>query len=125
MKDVLRLLESQLKKVESDFQAFKSQHPDHPELAETEAFIKKMKTQIEQTQTMAEVVDVIADHDPIADPYASCYHCLQVFGLLEIHEYQDNGKTPVCPRCGIDAVIPGTVPKGDLMEMNIKMFATL
>ncbi|HEX5426628.1 MAG TPA: hypothetical protein VFW94_24115 [Candidatus Acidoferrales bacterium] len=35
-----------------------------------------------------------------------CFYCLGRFGVGEIAEWIDGGTTALCPRCGIDAVIP-------------------
>ncbi len=35
-----------------------------------------------------------------------CFHCCAEFASGEIAEWADDGMTALCPRCGIDAVIP-------------------
>jgi hypothetical protein len=35
-----------------------------------------------------------------------CYHCLAVFKAGEIGDWIDLDETAVCPRCGVDAVLP-------------------
>jgi len=35
-----------------------------------------------------------------------CFHCLAEFAPGEIREWADDGMTALCPRCGIDSVIP-------------------
>ncbi|MBI5058692.1 cytoplasmic protein [candidate division KSB1 bacterium] len=37
----------------------------------------------------------------------ACFHCLAVFSRREIQKWSDSGQTALCPRCGIDAVLPG------------------
>jgi hypothetical protein len=34
-----------------------------------------------------------------------CFHCLSVFGHLEIRKWTQHETTALCPRCGEDAVI--------------------
>lgn len=34
-----------------------------------------------------------------------CYFCLKTFKFKEIREWTDEGETPICPKCGVDAVI--------------------
>lgn len=34
-----------------------------------------------------------------------CFYCLAVYGPGEIGEWIEAGRTAVCPRCGVDAVI--------------------
>ena len=36
----------------------------------------------------------------------SCFYCLEVYPKEEIREWIDGGCTALCPRCGIDAVLP-------------------
>ena len=40
-------------------------------------------------------------------PEASCYHCVSTFDAASIRSWCDGGLTPLCPRCGMDAVVPG------------------
>jgi NAD-dependent SIR2 family protein deacetylase len=46
--------------------------------------------------------------------YCGCFHCLQVFEATEVIDWIDDGETPLCPRCGVDAVMIGVT---DLMEL--------
>lgn len=46
---------------------------------------------------------------------AGCYHCCKVFSPSEIVEWVDNEQTALCPRCGIDSVLPSET-KGKLAE---------
>lgn len=39
---------------------------------------------------------------------AGCFHCGTIFPPSEIAEWIDGGVTALCPRCGIDAVLPET-----------------
>ena len=51
---------------------------------------------------------------------AACFHCRETFGPHEITEWIDGtqltsgekteGVTALCPRCGIDAVLPSAMP---------------
>lgn len=34
-----------------------------------------------------------------------CFYCLEVFWANEVNEWVDDGKTALCPRCGIDSVL--------------------
>jgi len=36
-----------------------------------------------------------------------CFHCQAVFASDEIRKWVGNGQTALCPRCGIDSVLPG------------------
>lgn len=35
-----------------------------------------------------------------------CFYCLEVYHPYEIREWTDNSQTAICPRCGIDSVLP-------------------
>lgn len=42
-----------------------------------------------------------------------CFHCLAIYSPSEIVEWTDEtdaapGQTAICPRCGVDAVVPET-----------------
>jgi hypothetical protein len=34
-----------------------------------------------------------------------CFHCLKEFPAEEVSRWTDDGKTALCPRCGIDSVL--------------------
>jgi NAD-dependent SIR2 family protein deacetylase len=38
-----------------------------------------------------------------------CFYCCEVFPPSEVREWIDEGETALCPRCGIDAVLPDSV----------------
>ncbi len=38
-----------------------------------------------------------------------CFYCSSIFDVAEVTEWVDHEQTALCPRCGIDSVIPGTV----------------
>jgi len=46
----------------------------------------------------------------------ACYHCLETFPSAEVVEWADKDRTAVCPRCGIDAVIPRRVASDRLLR---------
>ena len=37
---------------------------------------------------------------------AACYYCLAIFSPAEIIDWVDEEQTALCPRCGIDSVLP-------------------
>lgn len=41
---------------------------------------------------------------------AGCYYCMSTFDVSEINETVDDGQTALCPKCGIDSVLPDTSP---------------
>lgn len=43
--------------------------------------------------------------------YFKCFYCLvENAPILEIKEWADEGKTAICPYCGVDAILPVKVP---------------
>ena len=46
----------------------------------------------------------------------SCYFCVEVFPAKEIVEWMEDGETAICPRCGVDAILPGEISKKDLVK---------
>ena len=36
---------------------------------------------------------------------AGCFHCCRLFEVAEIKNYTDNGRTCLCPHCGVDSVV--------------------
>ncbi len=47
---------------------------------------------------------------------AGCYYCKSIYKSIDIKETTDNGKTALCPKCGIDSVLPDSSP----YDLNIK-----
>ena len=41
-----------------------------------------------------------------------CFYCKEVVDAYEITDYADNGQTAICPRCGIDSIIPDSIEEG-------------
>lgn len=39
---------------------------------------------------------------------AGCYYCLEIFPTSEVVQFTDNGQTAICPRCGVDAILPSS-----------------
>ena len=35
-----------------------------------------------------------------------CFFCLETFKGSEVTEFCDNGKTGICPKCGVDSLLP-------------------
>lgn len=53
---------------------------------------------------------------------AACYYCMEVYLASEVIEFCDSETTALCPKCGIDSVLPDDSPYefkiGDLKELN-------
>ncbi len=54
----------------------------------------------------------------------ACYYCLETFPSAEVVKWADEGQTAVCPRCGIDSVVPRRVASDRLLrDMHAYWFA--
>ena len=55
-----------------------------------------------------------------------CISCCEIFYASEVEDYIDEGKTALCPRCGIDAVIGGctgiSMDRETISELNKEFF---
>ncbi len=54
--------------------------------------------------------------------YCGCFHCLQVFEATEVIDWVDDGETPLCPLCGVDAVMLGVTDLMKLLRMHRTRF---
>ena len=43
-------------------------------------------------------------------PKAGCYYCMSIFDASEVTEFLQQERTALCPKCGIDSVLPSTAP---------------
>lgn len=60
-----------------------------------------------------------------AATHCGCYFCTEVYETKEIVEWTDYGRTAICPRCGIDAVVPGNVTREQLQEAHNRYLISL
>jgi len=44
-----------------------------------------------------------------ADAPVTCVYCKAISAFGDITEWVDAGETPLCPRCGIDFLVPGVL----------------
>lgn len=51
-----------------------------------------------------------------------CFYCCETYKTNEIKEWTDNGNTAICPKCGIDSIIPLSKEDFDTKEVLEKMF---
>ncbi len=54
--------------------------------------------------------------------HCSCFNCFSIFGPKEIKEWTDDSQTAICPKCGIDSVLPEWVETDILHLMYKKWF---
>ena len=50
-----------------------------------------------------------------------CFYCKEKFDSTEVVEYIDNGQTALCPKCGVDTVLPDSIKEVNdkvIDEMN-------
>lgn len=50
----------------------------------------------------------------------ACFSCENIFDTKDIKEWTDSGQTAICPKCGVDSVVPvdDTFSKQKLHEMH-------
>ena len=51
-----------------------------------------------------------------------CFYCGEIFSTKDIEEWWDEGKTAVCPHCGIDSVLPDTMKPTLTIELLHEMY---
>jgi hypothetical protein len=54
--------------------------------------------------------------------FAGCFFCFGFFGAKEVKEFDDKGETAICPRCDVDALVPGIVDMGAMMRAHERWF---
>lgn len=63
--------------------------------------------------------------DVLNSTECGCYHCMSTFAPGSVEEWADHGLTAVCPECGVDSVVAGSVVNitpETLTEMNRQAF---
>lgn len=80
---------------------------------------KTMDSLEEQSKLSMKNKEEISKH-----PEASCYQCVSTFDAARISAWCDGGLTPICPRCGVDAVVPGRREREELARWHRDSFAT-
>jgi NAD-dependent SIR2 family protein deacetylase len=56
--------------------------------------------------------------------WCGCFHCLQVFEATTVVDWIDDGETPLCPICGVDAVMIGVTDLMELLRMHRVRFGS-
>jgi NAD-dependent SIR2 family protein deacetylase len=51
-----------------------------------------------------------------------CFCCLQAFEPAEVIDWIDDGETPVCPYCGVAAVLPGVTDFVELYRLHQRRY---
>lgn len=54
--------------------------------------------------------------------YGSCFSCFYASKISEIKRWTDCGQTAICPKCGIDSILPGDIGSDLLQEMYDRYF---
>ncbi len=57
-----------------------------------------------------------------ADAPVTCVYCRSILPFSTICGWTDGGDTPICPRCGIDFIVPGTMGAEALAEAHEAAF---
>ena len=55
-----------------------------------------------------------------ASQKAACYHCQAIYDANEVTDFLATERTALCPKCGIDSVIPSNSPI-ELTPENLKI----
>ena len=53
-----------------------------------------------------------------------CFHCQAVFSADGIRDWIDDGQTALCPRCGVDAVLPDVTGTATLRALHDERFGS-
>lgn len=79
---------------------------------------KNMNPQVEGASKLS-----YRNHDQIREGApCGCYFCLHVFDGGAVTEWTDAGQTALCPRCDIDAVLPGVTDASALQAAHESWF---
>jgi hypothetical protein len=54
--------------------------------------------------------------------WCGCFCCLQTFAAEEVIDWIDDGETPLCPFCGVDAVLLGVTDLATLWDLRARRF---
>ena len=54
--------------------------------------------------------------------YCGCFCCLQVFPAAEIIDWIDDGDTPLCPHCGMSALLQDVTDLETLWKLRNRRF---
>ena len=65
-------------------------------------------------KTAAEYISISLGNKELLERHSecSCYHCCRTFSASEIEDYvteKSGRKTACCPKCWVDALLPGVV----------------
>ena len=41
---------------------------------------------------------------------AGCYYCMKIYDASEVTDFLEQEETALCPKCGIDSVLPSSSP---------------
>lgn len=61
--------------------------------------------------------DILAKED-----YCSCFSCVGIYPTRDITKWTDENQTALCPRCGVDSVLPGIYQAPELQRFNQHWF---
>lgn len=53
-----------------------------------------------------------------------CYYCLESCEFKEVTEFVDDGKTALCPNCGIDSLAVDITSKSELEVLRARYFGS-
>ena len=56
--------------------------------------------------------------------WCGCFGCLQIFEAAEVIDWIDDGESPLCPHCGMDAVMAGVTEYPDMFAAGADLYLT-
>lgn len=78
---------------------------------ETESRLKKLHAYSSYNRKLVDVAD-----------QCYCFYCQNTMDAGEIEDYADDGQTAICPKCGIDSILPDSIEEAldanTIAEMN-------
>lgn len=82
--------------------------------------VKKLK--MEQSNNLIYLHKFCTDNKSLilSQEQAACFHCKQFIKSEDISEYWDQGKTAVCPKCGVDALIPKIIDSIQISKSTLE-----
>ena len=59
------------------------------------------KTELEEIHHLCTLNKALIENNQ-----CGCFCCTALFDSKEIYEWTDNGLTAICPKCGVDSILP-------------------
>lgn len=86
--------------------------------------LRRLQSYSHEEESKLNKLHVYCSHNKeliITSKVCHCFYCKQKFDSSEVVEYIDNGQTGLCPKCGVDTILPdslGEINDKVIDEMN-------